>query len=77
LNREGLGSQAIDSDKINREEAEEIVRQYASSNRVDELVFSSELNFDERKELRMMAKRYGLTEKMAVQPAGRVGVLVL
>ena len=73
MNREGLGSQAIDSDNINRDQAEEIVRKFAASNRVDDLVFSSELNFDERKEIRMMAKRYGLSEKMAVQPAGRVG----
>jgi hypothetical protein len=72
MNREGLGSQAIDSDNITREQAEEIVRNYAASNRVDDLVFASELNFDERKEIRMLAKRYGLAERMAVQPAGRV-----
>ena len=76
INREGLGSQAIDSDKINRDEAEEIVRTYAASNRMDDLVFSSELNFDERKEIRYMAKRYGLTEKMVVQPVGRVSEML-
>jgi len=72
--REGLG-QVIDSDNINREEAEEFVRKYAISNRMDDLVFSSQLNFDERKELRRMAERYGLSEKVMVQPApsGRVG----
>ena len=48
------------------------MRNFASSDRMDDLVFSSELNFDERKEIRYMAKRYGLTEKMAVQPVGWV-----
>jgi hypothetical protein len=42
---------------------------------MDDLVFSSQLNFDERKELRRMGERYGLAEKVMVQPApsGRVG----
>ena len=72
MHREGLGSQAINSDNINREEAEEIVRQYARSDRVDDLVFSSELNFDERKEVRYMAKRFNLSEKMVAVPMGKV-----
>ena len=48
------------------------MQQYASSDRVDELIFSSELNFDERKEIRYMAKRYNLSEKIVAVPAGRV-----
>lgn len=72
INREGLGSKAIDSDHITREEAEDIVRNYAASNRLDDLVFASELNFDERMEIRYMAKRYNLCEKLVAVPAGRV-----
>ena len=77
MHREGLGSQAINSDNINREEAEEIVRQYARSDRVDDLVFSSELNFDERKEVRYMAKRFNLSEKMVAVPMGKVNIRML
>ena len=76
MNREGFGSKAIDSDNITREEAEEIVKQYANSDRIDDLVFASELNFDERKEVRYMAKRFNLSEKMIAVPNGRVGFLV-
>ncbi|XP_023335456.1 uncharacterized protein LOC111706750 isoform X2 [Eurytemora carolleeae] len=71
MNREGFGSKAIDSDNITREEAEEIVKQYANSDRIDDLVFASELNFDERKEVRYMAKRFNLLEKMIAVPNGR------
>ena len=75
INREGLGSQAINSDNISREEAESIIRDYARcstststttsststrSDGITDLVFASDLNFDERKEIRIMAKRSGL-----------------
>ena len=73
INREGLGSKAIDSDKIKREEAEDIVRQYAASDSMEELVFASELNFDERMEIRYMAKRFNLSEKLVAVPTGPQG----
>merc|ERR1719431_1931998 len=70
INREGLGSQAINSDNISREEAETIIRDYARSEGITDLVFSSDLNFDERKEIRIMAKRYGLSERIQMDRDG-------
>ena len=67
INREGLGSNAINSDNISREEAENIIRNYAQSEGIEDLVFSSDLNFDERKEIRIMAKRYGLSERIQME----------
>ena len=71
FNREGLG-QTINSDNIQREEAEEIIRKYAASDELKDLSFSSELQYDERKELAMVAKKYGLLCRRANhQAAGR------
>lgn len=67
FNREGLGSKAIDSDNITREEATEMIENYATSDSIEELTFSSELNFDERLEIKMMAKRYGLSERTVME----------
>ena len=67
INREGLGSQAINSDNISREEAEALIRDYAGSDSIEDLVFASDLNFDERKEIRIMAKRYGLSERIHME----------
>ena len=67
INQEGLGSKAINSDNITREEADEIIKNYASSDAIEDLTFSSELNFDERKEMKMMAKRYGLSERTVME----------
>lgn len=64
--REGLGSKAINSDNINKEEAEEIIRNYASNDDLEDLTFSSELMFDERKEIMMMSKRYGLSSRTKI-----------
>ena len=67
INREGLGSQAINSDNISREEAEALIRDYAGSDSIEDLIFASDLNFDERKEIRIMAKRYGLSERIHME----------
>jgi len=67
FNREGLGCKAIDSDNITRDEVTEIIENYASSDSIEELTFSSELNFDERLEIKMMAKRYGLSERTVME----------
>merc|ERR1719234_627743 len=79
INREGLGSQAINSDNISREEAETLIRDYAGSDSIEDLIFASDLNFDERKEIRIMAKRYGLSERihMEKEQRGRRCFLVL
>ena len=79
INREGLGSQAINSDNISREEAETLIRDYAGSDSIEDLVFASDLNFDERKEIRIMAKRYGLSERIHMEKEqwGRRCFLVL
>lgn len=67
INKEGLGSKAINSDNITREEANEIIKNYASSDAIEDLTFASELSFDERKEIKMMAKRYGLSERTVME----------
>lgn len=64
FNRAGLG-QAINSDNIQREEAEEIIRKYAASDELEDLSFSSELLYDERKEIAIVAKKYGLVCRRA------------
>jgi len=67
INKEGLGSNSINSDNITRDEASEIIKNYASSDAIEDLTFSSELSFDERKEIKMMAKRYGLSERTVME----------
>ena len=44
MDKEGLGYNAINSDSIQREEAEDMIRSYAASNSLEDLVFSSELH---------------------------------
>ena len=69
--RAGLG-QAINSDNIQREEAEEIIKKYAASEELEDLSFSSELLYDERKEIAIVAKKYGLVCRRANhQASGR------
>ena len=66
-NKEGLGSRAINGDSIQREEAEDIIRKYASSDDMEDLAFSSELGFEERKEIAMVAKKFGLTTRKVME----------
>ena len=58
---------SIDSDSINRQEAEDIIKKYAASEGSDDLVFASELAFEERKELAIVAKKYGLNTRKVVE----------
>ncbi|XP_034759731.2 NF-kappa-B-repressing factor-like [Acipenser ruthenus] len=64
FSREGLG---LDMDKggnrLNKRDIEEIIRNYACSERQDDLRFSTELNNDERKQIHQMSQKYGLRSK--------------
>eukprot|EP00088_Acartia_fossae_P018337 TRINITY_DN20595_c0_g1_i1.p1 TRINITY_DN20595_c0_g1~~TRINITY_DN20595_c0_g1_i1.p1 ORF type:complete len:738 (+),score=156.07 TRINITY_DN20595_c0_g1_i1:237-2216(+) len=74
IHREGLGSTTtINSNNITREDADKILSKYASSKQTDELVFSSELTFDERLEIRRLAKRYNLVERLETVKEQRNG----
>ena len=70
MDKEGLGYNAINSDSIQREEAEDMIRSYAASNSVEDLVFSSELAFEERKEIAMLARKYGLAVRKVMENRG-------
>ena len=70
MDKEGLGYNAINSDSIQREEAEDMIRSYAASNSVQDLVFSSELAFEERKEIAMLARKYGLAARKVMENRG-------
>ncbi|XP_066571200.1 NF-kappa-B-repressing factor isoform X2 [Amia ocellicauda] len=62
--REGLGLDMERSgNQLNKRDIEEIIRNYASSDRQDDLRFSTELNNDERKQIHQMAQKYGLRSK--------------
>ncbi|KAJ8281678.1 hypothetical protein COCON_G00041970 [Conger conger] len=64
FSREGLG---LDADKpgnqLSKRDIEEIIRNYASSDRQDDLRFSTELNNDERKQIHQISQKYGLRSK--------------
>ncbi|XP_036405025.1 NF-kappa-B-repressing factor [Megalops cyprinoides] len=64
FSREGLG---LDMDKpgnqLSKRDIEEIIRNYASSDRQDDLRFSTELNNDERKQIHQISQKYGLRSK--------------
>uniref|UniRef100_W5JXS1 NFKB repressing factor n=1 Tax=Astyanax mexicanus TaxID=7994 RepID=W5JXS1_ASTMX len=62
--REGLG---MDMDRhgnqLSKRDIEEIIRNYACSDRQDDLRFSTELNNDERKQIHHVSQKYGLRSK--------------
>ncbi|XP_028816213.1 NF-kappa-B-repressing factor isoform X2 [Denticeps clupeoides] len=64
FSREGLG---MDLDRpghqVTKRDIEEIIRNYASSDRQDDLRFSTELNNDERKQIHQVSQKYGLRSK--------------
>ncbi|KAJ8255115.1 hypothetical protein GJAV_G00201080 [Gymnothorax javanicus] len=76
FSREGLG---LDADKpgtqLTKRDIEEIIRNYASSDRQDDLRFSTELNNDERKQIHQVSQKYGLRSKSYGQ--GRQRFLVV
>ena len=67
VNNEGLGSKTINSDIINRQEAEDLIKKYAASDNTEDLCFSSELGHDERKEIAMVAQKYKLLHRKVMK----------
>ncbi|XP_070554406.1 NF-kappa-B-repressing factor-like isoform X2 [Ptychodera flava] len=62
--REGLGmGRPVGTDKIDYKTAQEIIKNYALSDNQDDLVFSSELNNDERKVIHQAAGKFGLKSR--------------
>ncbi|XP_017562622.1 NF-kappa-B-repressing factor isoform X1 [Pygocentrus nattereri] len=76
FSREGLG---MDMDRhgnqLTKRDIEEIIRNYACSDRQDDLRFSTELNNDERKQIHQVSQKYGLRSKSYGQ--GRQRFLVV
>ena len=76
FSREGLG---MDMDKptnqLSKRDIEDIIRNYATSDRQDDLRFSSDLNNDERKQIHHISQKYGLRSKSYGQ--GRQRFLVV
>ncbi|XP_039520618.1 NF-kappa-B-repressing factor isoform X1 [Pimephales promelas] len=72
-NREGLGMDR--QSNLTKRDIEEIIRNYVSSNRQDELRFSTELNNEERRQIHQISQRYGLRSKSYGQ--GRQRFLVV
>ncbi|KAK7922166.1 hypothetical protein WMY93_009068 [Mugilogobius chulae] len=61
FSREGLG---MDADiQLKKRDLEDVIRNYASSDRQDDLRFSSELTNDERKQIHQISQKYGLRSK--------------
>ncbi|XP_055034768.2 NF-kappa-B-repressing factor isoform X1 [Misgurnus anguillicaudatus] len=62
--REGLG---MDMDRhakqLTKRDIDEIIRNYATSDRQDDLRFSTELHNDERKQIHQISQKYGLRSK--------------
>uniref|UniRef100_A0A3Q3IZE1 NFKB repressing factor n=1 Tax=Monopterus albus TaxID=43700 RepID=A0A3Q3IZE1_MONAL len=76
FSREGLG---MDTDKtgnqLSKRDIEDIIRNYATSDRQDDLRFSTELTNDERKQIHQISQKYGLRSKSYGQ--GRQRFLVV
>ncbi|KAJ8014782.1 hypothetical protein DPEC_G00019320 [Dallia pectoralis] len=76
FSREGLG---MDMDKsgnqLTKRNIEDIIRNYATSGRQDDLRFSTELNNDERKQIHQISQKYGLRSKSYGQ--GRLRFLIV
>ncbi|KAJ0002828.1 hypothetical protein NQD34_007977 [Periophthalmus magnuspinnatus] len=61
FSREGLG---LDADiQLNKRDLEDVIRNYAASDRQDDLRFSSDLTNDERKQIHQISQKYGLRSK--------------
>ncbi|KAM6999687.1 NF-kappa-B-repressing factor [Tautogolabrus adspersus] len=64
FSREGLG---MDTDKtgnqLSKRDIEDIIRNYAMSERQDDLRFSTDLTNDERKQIHQISQKYGLRSK--------------
>ncbi|XP_068181657.1 NF-kappa-B-repressing factor [Antennarius striatus] len=66
FSREGLGL-GMDMDKtgiqLSKRDIEDIIRNYASSERQNDLRFATDLNNDERKQIHQISQKYGLRSK--------------
>lgn len=59
--REGLG---LDADnQLTKRDLEDVIRNYAASDRQDDLRFSTDLTNDERKKIHQISQKYGLRSK--------------
>ncbi|XP_040029251.1 NF-kappa-B-repressing factor isoform X1 [Gasterosteus aculeatus] len=76
FSREGFG---LDTDKsgnqLSKRDIEDTIRTYASSDRQDDLRFSTDLNNDERKQIHQISQKYGLRSKSYGQ--GRLRFLIV
>lgn len=64
FSREGLGmGRDRHGNHLTKRDLEEIIRNYACSERQDDLRFASELNNDERKQIHQISQKYGLRSK--------------
>ncbi|XP_060688021.1 NF-kappa-B-repressing factor [Hemiscyllium ocellatum] len=62
--REGLGLEMSKSgSKLNKRDIEDLIKNYARSDKQEELTFSKELTNDERMQIHQMAAKYGLKSK--------------
>ncbi|KAK3535751.1 hypothetical protein QTP70_021046 [Hemibagrus guttatus] len=61
--REGLGMDMEKHGHLTKRDIEEIIRNYACSERQDDLRFSTELNNEERKQIHQVSQKYGLRSK--------------
>ncbi|XP_034037675.1 NF-kappa-B-repressing factor-like [Thalassophryne amazonica] len=76
FSREGLG---MDTDRMKKQltkhDIEDIIHNYACSERQDDLRFATELTIDERKQIHLVSRKYGLRSKSYGQ--GRERFLVV
>uniref|UniRef100_A0A3Q2PRK0 NFKB repressing factor n=1 Tax=Fundulus heteroclitus TaxID=8078 RepID=A0A3Q2PRK0_FUNHE len=64
FSREGLGLEMEKTrNQLSKRDIEDIIRNYVSSDRTDDLRFSSELTNDERKQIHQISQKYGLRSK--------------
>ncbi|XP_070616010.1 NF-kappa-B-repressing factor [Erythrolamprus reginae] len=61
--REGLGLDVERGSQITKKDIEQIIQNYAFSERKIDLTFSTELTNDERKQIHQIAQKYGLKSK--------------
>ncbi|TSQ81007.1 NF-kappa-B-repressing factor [Bagarius yarrelli] len=63
FSREGLGMDMEKHGHLTKRDIEDIIRNYACSERQDDLRFSTELNNEERKQIHQVSQKYGLRSK--------------
>lgn len=64
FSREGLGMEMVKTgNQLSKRDIEDVIRNYASSDRTDDLRFSNELTDDERKQIHQISQKYGLRSK--------------